>query len=501
MTGEKVVCMRVLRISIDGHGGFDMKRIAITLLLLLTTQLTGVQQAHAQSERIAAWLDYACFKIPTEQETTLVEFYYGLLRHEMTFAYVDTGFEATAYVWIEILDENSAPVDTLYKKITTIVKSPQEMSNPHVKITDQIETALKPGVYIVKLTIEDAESQTDESPMSGKMGHRKMRITVPDFNEPQLEMSGIELSYRIGFLPVGMEESLYSPIDKSFRRVIPNPSRIFVDQDSVMFFYSEVYNLAFGMNLNKEFHVGCKILDTYGTVVSDFGRRRYFKPGTFAVASSVLDIHDLSEGSYVLSLKVTDNETGETVTRSKPFQLLTQTLELAPGIAAEKFTEEDAKYLGKVLKYVLNADQRKILKTLSLDGKKRFFEEFWRRSDPNPSTRLNEFKVELFRRFAYANEHYSLSIVRKDDGWQTDRGRVYIVYGEPDEIERYPSTLDAKPFEKWNYFNLGSQGPRFFIFEDETGYGDYHLAHSDANGEPFSRTWDEKLKRGELLKY
>ncbi|MBU1318745.1 MAG: GWxTD domain-containing protein [candidate division Zixibacteria bacterium] len=478
-----------------------MRIVLSFLLCMLALQTASFGQAEAQQERIAAWLDYACFKFEPNDSLTLVEFYYGLQRYQLTFASTDSNYAATAFVWIEILDEDGSTLDTLYKKITTSVKSPAETNNRNVRLTDQIATSLRPGTYIASLYIEDVESHVENVALSGKYGQRKVKVLVPSFNTDRLTMSGIELAYRIDLLPQGVQTSEYKSIDKSQRRVIPNPSRIFVNEDSMMYFYSEAYNLVFGRDVNKELHVTCKILDSYGATVSHFGQRRQIKPGTVAIVSSALDIHDMAEGNYALSLEVDDGENGATASATKPFQLLVGGRELSPGVPAEMFTGEDAAYLERVLKYVLTSNQKATLKELSLEGKMRFFEEFWIRSDPDPSTRLNEFKVELFRRYNYSNEHYSIGIANKQDGWETDRGRVYIVYGEPDEIEYYPSTSDLNPFEKWNYYSLGTQGNRYFIFEDETGYGDYRLAHSDAKGEPIDPVWQDRIEQGALNNY
>ncbi len=75
---------------------------------------------------------------------------------------------------------------------------------------------------------------------------------------------------------------------------------------------------------------------------------------------------------------------------------------------------------------------------LDLEGKKAFLAQFWDRKNPKPGSPVNEFKNEIFRRFAYANQYYSTTLVSKDDGWKTDRGRIYITYGNPDNIERHP---------------------------------------------------------------
>jgi GWxTD domain-containing protein len=478
-----------------------MRKSGLLLLIVVIAMLFVLDAgAEAQQDRIASWLDYACFEYPLDPSLTLVEFYYGMFRHQLTFADVDTGYVATVFVWIEILDVNGSALDTLCKKIATMVNLPSETNNEHVRLADQITATLPPGSYTARLTVEDVESQSGDSVLSGKVGQRWVKLDVPNFSAGLLTMSGVELSYRIGILPPEVQVTDYGALDKSRRRVVPNPSRIFIDQDSVMFFYAEVYNLAFGIGMNKEYHVACKILDAQGETVSDYGRVRNIKPGSSAIASSAIDIHDLPEGNYMLSLEVTDGESGAQVRGSKPFQILAQKPSLAPGPTADTISDADLQLLESMLKYVLSVDEQKSLHSLTREGKLKFIDEYWRRSDPDPSTRINEFRVELFRRVRYANERFSVNIAKKNDGWQTDRGRVFIVYGDPDEIESFPSSQYIGPFEKWNYFQLGSQGARFFIFEDETGYGDYRLAHSDAKGEPIDPEWEQRIEDG-LMNY
>jgi len=472
-----------------------MRKLAIAVFaLLISIALCSSRYAQAQGEEMTIWFDYAGYDYSLSEDSTLVEFYYSLQRHQLTFAFVDSGYEASARIWIEILDSDSELVDTLYRRIITFVREPKEINNRQMKLADQIETLLTPGKYTAKLLVGDVESQIDDIPLSRKYGERILDITVPDFDDSQLSMSGIELSYKINLLPLETDTRNYSSIDKSNRRIIPNPSRMFVDEDSVLCFYSEVYNLEPGVDDGGYFHTGCKLLDSYGKVVSDYGKLKHIKPGDKAIVSSAIDISDLPDGSYVLKIEVTDGAT-------KTFQLLSSKMDLSPDETVTEFTEEDAEYLEKIVKYALTYEQREMLKKLDVAGKKRFFDDFWARNDPDPTTSINEFKVELFRRFNYSNEHFSVSIVKKDDGWDTDRGRVYIVYGEPDELEDFPSTKDLKPFQKWNYNSVFRQGARYFIFEDETGYGDYRLAHSDAEGEPFDFEWDERVKSGRLIEF
>jgi GWxTD domain-containing protein len=76
-------------------------------------------------------------------------------------------------------------------------------------------------------------------------------------------------------------------------------------------------------------------------------------------------------------------------------------------------------------------------------------------------------KTEYYRRIEYANVQFSVV----SPGWRTDRGRIYIIYGPPDDIEHHPMEIETKPYQIWHYYNTN----RLFYFVDEDGYGDYKL--------------------------
>jgi GWxTD domain-containing protein len=455
----------------------------------------------ASGTNISAWLDHASFRYPADTSRAIVEFYYSVPRHQLTFAFVDTGYAASADIWIEILGEDGESTDTLFKRIATYVSRAREITDSRFRLADQMGTLLPPGQYTARLQIQDVESRTEGVPESGKVGQVMMEFEVPELNSTRLILSGIELSYQIEMLPIDTDTSNYGPIEKSNRRIIPNPSRVFVDTDTMIYFYSEVYNLEYGEDSDQEFYVGCKLLDVEGTEVSNFGRRTYLKPGRSAIVSSAIDVADLNEGNYILELHVSDGANGDSTSSFKSFHLFKISDTGPASTSALTFTREDAEFLEKLLTYAFTADERRMLDQLNLEGKRKFFDDYWKRNDPDPTTEINEFKVEMLRRFNYANEHFSVSIAKKDDGWRTDRGRVYIVYGPPSDIEDFQSTEDLKPFQKWNYNSLPGQGARFFIFQDETGYGDYRLAHSDAQGEPYDPKWQQLIEQKRLNEF
>jgi GWxTD domain-containing protein len=97
---------------------------------------------------------------------------------------------------------------------------------------------------------------------------------------------------------------------------------------------------------------------------------------------------------------------------------------------------------------------------------KRFI-KFWRSKDPSPRTPRNELMVEYYNRVKIANERYSHYV----EGWKTDMGMVFIIYGTPSVIDRHPFDADSKPYEVWTYYEINRQ----YVFVDYTGFGDYRL--------------------------
>ena len=150
------------------------------------------------------------------------------------------------------------------------------------------------------------------------------------------------------------------------------------------------------------------------------------------------------------------------------------------------------KWLNEDVVYVISEPEREAFERLTTDEERQqFAEQFWGRRDPTPGTPENEFKEEHYRRISFANQHFSLEGAGQQTGkagWQTARGRIYIQFGPPDEIDSHPNG-DAKGpgFEDWLYLHLDNVGtpqqaepresvrPETFHFVDRSGNKDYEL--------------------------
>ncbi|MDT5261202.1 MAG: hypothetical protein QOC61_206, partial [Acidobacteriota bacterium] len=147
------------------------------------------------------------------------------------------------------------------------------------------------------------------------------------------------------------------------------------------------------------------------------------------------------------------------------------------------------KWIDEDVAYIITDEEKKAWKKLQTDEEReQFIEAFWRRRDPDPDTELNEYLEEHYERVAYANQHFASGI----PGWKSDRGRIYIMYGAPNEKETHPTggnydrpsyegggNTTTYPFEIWFYRYLPGVGSGVEIeFVDPTGTGEYRIARS-----------------------
>ena len=143
-------------------------------------------------------------------------------------------------------------------------------------------------------------------------------------------------------------------------------------------------------------------------------------------------------------------------------------------------------WLTEDVTYIITPEERNAFLQLDTnEEREQFIEQFWLRRSSNPDLPDNDFKEEHYRRIAYANEHYASGI----PGWKTDRGRMYIMWGPPDETDSHPTggtydrpmeegggSTSTYPWETWRWRYLEGIGENIILeFVDPSGSGEYHL--------------------------
>ena len=178
-------------------------------------------------------------------------------------------------------------------------------------------------------------------------------------------------------------------------------------------------------------------------------------PAAFRIATEGLQV-----GDYVLTVRLAD-AAGETLAETdKAFAVRWMGLDSQIADLDEAIAQ--LRYLARP------ADVRAIRNAPTPEVQRQLFLRFWSERDPTPGTPRNESMEQYYFRVAYANDRYSRF---HDRGWNTDRGEVFIRFGEPDYVENHPFDYGTRPYQIWTYQGQG----RRFIFVDETGAGDFEL--------------------------
>ena len=121
------------------------------------------------------------------------------------------------------------------------------------------------------------------------------------------------------------------------------------------------------------------------------------------------------------------------------------------------------------MKYILTNSERKNAKGKKGKDLEDIFLEYWEKRDPTPQTTLNELMEEYYIRVNYVNEYFNMSW---KDGWETDFGMIYILFGPPDEIQRSNvNNASTSTYQVWYYNRINKQ----FVFKDQNGFGDFRL--------------------------
>jgi GWxTD domain-containing protein len=210
------------------------------------------------------------------------------------------------------------------------------------------------------------------------------------------------------------------------------------------------------------------------------------------VTRGSLDLTGLPEGSYRLRLQVRLGDSS--VVAEAPFRMGPLTVAALGAEAGppgnDPFADASEARLDSLyapLELILDGrTEGGIYNGLSVEGKRRFLREFWRRRDPAPGAVPNQAMTDFYRLVAYANSAFHQSRVAAMQGWRTDRGRIYLRHGNPDETLRRP-VASPRPYEVWKYTRDRGY---WYVFLDRNGMGDFQLIATNDRREPGLQAWE-----------
>lgn len=368
-----------------------------------------------------------------DKEFALCELYISIPYSELHYKKVGDMLESRFRLRVAVKSPVSDSIVQEFSKVSRI-NSYVEAEARKLRMLEQVDLFLQPNDYDVRV-----EAISDSTIKSAEQ-----KIHIESYSS-LLCGSDIELATAVDSADSGK-------FIKNGIRVIPNPQAIFGDKYPTLYTYTEIYNLT----PSKEYEVSYFIFNESGDSLYRLAPKILTASSKNLTEVGTTNVNAFKEGSYILKIKITQGE--QSFEKEKKFWVVRKIDEKM------EFTSEELQYY-HLINYIARPEELKFYNNLSPEVKHQYLINFW--------TKVGKSSLHtLIDRIKYVDQNFSLS---GTSGRESDRGRIWIKYGKPDETEKFPFTSTYRACEKWSYF---SQGKTIFVFLDKLDNGRYELMYS-----------------------
>ncbi|MEO0077479.1 MAG: GWxTD domain-containing protein [candidate division WOR-3 bacterium] len=432
------------------------------LTMLLFSGLTASVALAGWQGQIGFAVDWAVFR--AEDGRARLEFAYGVPHSQLHHFAVEEGRLAARFVVaFEIVGLDNDHRETGVFGRRASIRSFAEAEAAQRTFVDQFGVTLPPGTYVYRITVAESagSSQGADSAWSGTVVDT---VDVPGFSAG-MSMSSLQLGADVladtatgEYVVVPNPSRQYGSIAREGAEAVGGLDRVLV--------YFEGYNL---IPDTAPYSARCLVVKSRNrtdTVLAAPPLRRA-KSGRTAATVLGVSIDGLDSDAYVLVVELTDMTTGASVSREKEFTVGGAALTARASSPYRLDAGERERKYYRELSFVATPKELAYYRSLPDSGKEAWLAAFWSRRD----------LAEFARRMELAETRYASG---RTAGTRTDRGRVYVKYGEPDAVEQKTLEMDMKPREYWYYYRQGLA----FVFVDLRGDGDFRLVYSNSPSEP-----------------
>ncbi len=454
-----------------------MKKTLFTLLAFMMLDSFLVAQDYRPRANFTFNADFARFRY--DSTSSFVEVYYGLYPRLISYNKVDSVFKGAVIVRTEVRSKISGSA-FVSQQLTIPVTIPHTaFRDVNSTFVTQTSYAIPFGEYTLTVSAHDSLQPFLSDSVSYPLSLRQY---------PQNpSASDLELCSEIGQAKGQSKLFVKNSLD-----VVPNPSLLFgVVTHPVSFYYLELYNLA----PDTTYTITVHLLDGTEKVMRESTKHQKYKVQN-VVDVGMMNLSSFPSGRYHMNVSVSGQSGNRLISVSKVLflsnphiqQPSASTTTLNSTVFAGMSFDELSKEF-RECQYLATPEEMKQFKPLtSQEALRDFLSKFWTRVQSGEGGKEVIARTVYLQRVAVANQRYRSM---GKEGWQSDRGRVYLLYGEPDEVERFPSSEDSKPYEIWHYYQIESGVE--FDFIDRTGFGVYVLANSTKRGEIQDNSWQQYL--------
>ncbi len=431
--------------------------------------------------------DYSVFR--SSSAKSILEVYFSFTQKGLIFVKTGNDFVGAANTQIIIFD-NSASKE-IFNETYGLQSKVSDSSKVKLvsRLIGQQNLTIPNGIYTLTFIGYDQNNQNRKDTI-------KLELNLNQFDESKSSLSSLQLASRID-----KSSDSSSIFFKNGLELTPNPNVLFGSNLSKLYYYIEVYYPLVDFSSDSA-NFSVVVTDPSGKLLSEKRKSVNTKNNVYA-ETGFFNVDSLLTGSYLISAALIDNVTAKKVSREKKFYIYNNspkkqdyTSPDEEGFMQSEFillTENQVEDEFNKLIYLRNsADNKEWDNLKTLDDKRKFLYKFWKKKDTNLNTPRVESRDEFFKRIKEANKQFKENF---KDGWKSDRGRIYVLYGAPSEIERHFMEADVKNYEIWTYDFF--EGGTICVFGEvqTSGEGTYLLVHSTMRNEFKDPDWYAKLKK------
>lgn len=399
------------------------------------------------------FVDFAIFAANDANQVRL-EIYYQVYNHSLAFKPADDLFKAEYEIDITVMDKKGKKIAGESQEKTVSVASELKANSSTDFRTSQMNFTLKPDKYEVRFTLKDKNA--------GKAFSREFETDAKKLGNKQPTLSKILFAQAAGPSEVTSDQ-----FRKGNLTVVPSVSHSYGGtEDGRLLYYMEIYP---GEENLEKLTVQTLLRQKKGEMVyRDTLSTALDRPIIRQLRE--ISIVDFEPGEYELEIELQGRRGKKLDEEKGTFQIRW---------TEESLLEHNWELMVRQISLIADSKELKLLEEAkTVEERRKALREYWAAKDPFPETPRNELKTEFYRRISYANENFGY-LGRA--GWETDRGRVLVRYGMPDQIDDYPFSLSSYPYQEWHYYKGGRY--RKFTFVDDNHDGDYRLVY------PFDGLW------------
>lgn len=457
-----------------------MKNSLLTVLLLLSANISLVC-----GQSLQAYVDQKIFYLPDGKAA--FEVYIQINSQTVAYEITKPGFVRSKVLVTEIIRKGEKDIVDFRKQE---VQSTEMLDTALIDFIDQQRFVLEPGNYFFDIEIIDMLKK-DAKP--AKVTKEIVVLPKPD----NISFSNIQL---IENYKKSTAANIYT---KSGLDIMPFVTGFYPPEFEKIAFYAEIYQSDKTFGNDGKFTLMQYIENNLtGTRMSGFEKATRYIAKDVVPVISYIDIAELPTGDYDLILEIR-NRNNETVAREKVyFQRLNTIVNLSiddilkldiSATFVEKINNPDSlkDYIYCLVPIAQDLEREIILKqikAMDMKAQKQFFYSFWKsRNNTNPEESWYTYREQV----NYVNKIFSTSVRR---GYETDRGRIYLKYGAPNQVTDRPNEPSSYPYQIWQYYKIGNFNNKIFVFYlPDLVTNDYQLLHSDMIGEIRNYRWEYML--------